>query len=235
MLNSTMCGRKTLSRDIESIIEEMNIEEWQDSDLYQPRYNIAPSQYSPVIIDKVVRHAKLMRWGLIPNWSTDLSIGSKLINARSETILQKPSFQNLVPSRRCIVITDGYFEWKRTSGKSIPYYIYHPEKNILPMAGLWDIWKKPNGENIFSYTVITTKPNPSIEEIHHRMPVILDAKSLNPWLKVRNTTIADAIKVLKPYDQNLISYEVSRMVNSPKNNRPECILPINKSNNLSLF
>ena len=126
MLNSAMCGRKTLSRDIKSVIEEMNIEEWQDSDLYQPRFNIAPSQYSPVIIDKVVRHAKLMRWGLIPNWATDFSIGSKLINARSETLLQKPSFQNLVPSRRCVVISDGYFEWKRTSGRSIPYYIHHP-------------------------------------------------------------------------------------------------------------
>ena len=230
-----MCGRKTLIKDINSIIEEMDIEEWQDSDLYQPRYNIAPSQYSPVIIDKVVRHAKLMRWGLIPNWAMDISIGSKLINARAETLLQKPSFQNLVPSRRCVVISDGYFEWKRTSGRSIPYYIHHQENKLLPMAGLWDIWKKPNGENIFSYTVITTKPNPSIEEIHHRMPVILNAKSLDPWLKVRNTTIADAIKVLKPYDRDLISYEVSRMVNSPKNNRPECILPLNKSNNLSLF
>ena len=235
MLNSAMCGRKTLSRDLQSIIEEMNIEEWQDSDLYQPRYNIAPSQYSPVIVDKVVRHAKLMRWGLIPNWATDLSIGSKLINARSETLLQKPSFQNLVPSRRCVVISDGYFEWKRTSGRSIPYYIHHPENNLLPMAGLWDIWKKPNGENIFSYTIITTKPNSSIEGIHHRMPAILDAKSLDPWLKVRNTNIADAIKGLKRYNQTLISYEVSRMVNSPKNNRPECILPINNSNNLSLF
>ena len=144
-----MCGRKTLSRDIKSIIEEMNIEEWQDSDIYQPRYNIAPTQYSPVIIDKVVRHAKLMRWGLIPNWSTDSSIGSKLINARSETLLQKPSFQNLVPSRRCIVISDGYFEWKRTSNRSKPYYIYHSEEKLLPMAGLWDIWKNPNGENIY--------------------------------------------------------------------------------------
>ena len=93
-----MCGRKTLSRDIKSIIEEMNIEEWQDSDLYQPRYNIAPSQYSPVIIDKVVRHAKLMRWGLIPNWAMDFSIGSKLINARSETLLQKPSMKFAVIS-----------------------------------------------------------------------------------------------------------------------------------------
>jgi putative SOS response-associated peptidase YedK len=230
-----MCGRKTLSRDINSIIEEMNIEEWQDSDIYQPRYNIAPTQYSPVIIDKVVRHAKLMRWGLIPNWATDSSIGSKLINARSETLLQKPSFQNLVPSRRCVIISDGYFEWKRTSGRSIPYYIYHSENKLLPMAGLWDIWKNPSGENIFSYTVITTKPTPSIEEIHHRMPVILDSESIDLWIRVRNTTISDAIEVLKPYDGPLTFHEVSRMVNSPKNNRPECILPVNAADNLSLF
>ena len=230
-----MCGRKTLSRDIKSIIKEMNIEEWQDSDIYQPRYNIAPTQYSPVIIDKVVRHAKLMRWGLIPNWSTDSSIGSKLINARSETLLQKPSFQNLVPSRRCIVISDGYFEWKRTSNRSKPYYIYHSEKKLLPMAGLWDIWKNPNRENIFSYTVITTKATKAIDSIHHRMPVILDSESIDPWLKVRNTTISDAIGVLKPYDGPLTFHEVSRMVNSPKNNRPECILPVNSANNLSLF
>ena len=230
-----MCGRKTLSRDINSIIEEMNIEEWQDSDIYQPRYNIAPTQYSPVIIDKVVRHAKLMRWGLIPNWATDSSIGPKLINARAETLLQKPSFQNLVPSRRCVIISDGYFEWKRTSGRSIPYYIYHSENKLLPMAGLWDIWKNPSGENIFSYTVITTKPTPSIEEIHHRMPVILDSESIDLWIRVRNTTISDAIEVLKPYDGPLTFHEVSRMVNSPKNNRPECILPVNDADNLSLF
>ena len=142
-----MCGRKTLTRDIQSIIDEMEIEEWKDSDIYQPRYNIAPTQYSPVIVDKMGRHAKLMKWGLIPNWSTDASIGSKLINARSETLLEKPSFQHLVPSRRCIVITDGYFEWKKTSSRSIPYYIHHPENKLLPMAGLWDIWKNSSGEN----------------------------------------------------------------------------------------
>ena len=230
-----MCGRKTLSKNINSIIEEMNIEEWQDSNQYQPRYNIAPSQYSPVIVDKVVRHAKLMRWGLIPNWANESSIGAKLINARSETLLQKPSFQNLVPSRRCVVLSDGYFEWKKTSGRSIPYYIYHSENKLLPMAGLWDIWKNSNGENIFTYTIITTKPNSSIEEIHHRMPVILDSKSIDLWIKVRNTTISDAIGVLKPYDKPLKFHEVSRMVNSPKNNKPECILPASNNENLSLF
>ena len=103
------------------------------------------------------------------------------------------------------------------------------------MAGLWDIWKNPSGENIFSYTVITTKPTPSIEEIHHRMPVILDSEFIDLWIRVRNTTISDAIEVLKPYDGPLTFHEVSRMVNSPKNNRPECILPVNAADNLSLF
>ena len=230
-----MCGRKTLTRDIQSIIDEMEIEEWQDSDIYQPRYNIAPTQYSPVIVDKMGRHAKLMKWGLIPNWSTDASIGSKLINARSETLLEKPSFQHLVPSRRCIVITDGYFEWKKTSSRSIPYYIHHPENKLLPMAGLWDIWKNSSGENIFTYTVITTTPASDLSEIHYRMPVILKPEEIDLWLKVHNIAIPDAMGLLKPYDAPLTFYEVSRMVNSPKNNRPECILPIENSDNLSLF
>ena len=230
-----MCGRKTLTRDLQSIIEEMAIEEWQDSNLYQPRFNIAPTQYSPVIVDKVSRHAKLMKWGLIPNWARDDSIGSKLINARSETLLEKPSFQHLVPARRCVVITDGYFEWKRTSNRSIPYYIHHPENKLLPMAGLWDIWKNPSGENIFSYTVITTSPAPDLKEIHHRMPVILNPKDINTWLKVRHTTISDAMGLLNPYTTALKFYEVSKIVNSPKNNRPECITPLNNLENLSLF
>ena len=230
-----MCGRKTLTRDMQSIIEEMAIEEWQDSDIYQPRYNIAPTQYSPVIVDKVGRHAKLMKWGLIPNWSKDASIGSKLINARSETLLEKPSFQHLVPTQRCIVITDGYFEWKRTSSRSIPYYIHHPEKKLLPMAGLWDIWKNPSGEHIFSYTVITTSPAPDLAEIHHRMPVILQQNEIDTWLKVHHTAIPDAMGLLKPYDNPLTYYKVSKMVNSPRNNRPECILPIENTGSLSLF
>ena len=230
-----MCGRKTLTRDIQSIIEEMAIEEWQDSEIYQPRFNIAPTQYSPVIVDKVGRHAKLMKWGLIPNWSRDASIGSKLINARSETLLEKPSFQHLVPTRRCVVITDGYFEWKRTSSRSIPYYIHHPEKKLLPMAGLWDIWKNPSGKTIFSYTVITTIPASDLAEIHHRMPVILRPKDIDPWLKVHHTATPDAMGLLKPYNDPLTYYEVSKMVNSPKNNRPECIIPVNDLGSLSLF
>ena len=108
-----MCGRKTLTRDVQSIIEEMAIEEWQDADLYTPSFNIAPTQSTPIMIDHMGRNVKPMKWGLIPNWAKDESIGSKLINARSETLLQKPSFQNLVSQKRCVVITDGYYEWKK--------------------------------------------------------------------------------------------------------------------------
>ena len=230
-----MCGRKTLTKDIQSIIKEMNIQQWTDSNLYHPRYNIAPTQYSPIIVDKVGRHAKLMRWGLIPNWAKEISIGSKLINARAETLLQKPSFQSLVPSRRCIVISDGYFEWKRTSSRSIPYYIFHSNNKLLPMAGLWDIWKNPSGQNIFSYTIITTTPTAKLEKIHHRMPVILEPESIDPWLKIHNTSISEAMELLNPYKGPLTFHEVSRMVNSPKNNKPQCIVSIKNTDDLTLF
>ena len=176
-----------------------------------------------------------MKWGLIPNWAKDDSIGSKLINARAETLLQKPSFQNLVPRKRCVVITDGYYEWKRTSSKSIPFYIRHRENKLLPMAGLWDIWKNLSGDSIFSYTVITTTPAPDIEDIHHRMPVILKQDDINPWLQVHNTSIPDAMDLLMSYAGQLHSFQVSTLVNSPRNNRKECILPVEESDSLSLF
>ena len=230
-----MCGRKTLTRNVQSIIEEMAIEEWQDADLYTPSFNIAPTQSTPIMINHMSRHVKSMKWGLIPNWAKDESIGSKLINARSETLLQKPSFQNLIPQKRCVVITDGYYEWKKDSRKSVPYYIHHPDNMILPMAGLWDTWKSPLGKEIFSYTVITTTPTPAIKDIHHRMPVILKLKDINPWLQVHHTSIPGAMSLLIPYPDELKFFEVSSLVNSPINNRKECILPLNNSNNLTLF
>ncbi|MBN4081275.1 SOS response-associated peptidase [Caldithrix abyssi] len=230
-----MCGRKTLTRDMQSIIEEMAIEEWQDSDLYTPSFNIAPTQSLPILIDHMGRRVKSMQWGLIPSWAKDESIGSKLINARAETLLQKPSFQNLVPRKRCVVITDGYYEWKRTLGKSIPYYIHHPDNMLLSMAGLWDTWKNHSGESIFSYTVITTTPAPYVEDIHHRMPVILKTNEIDAWLQVHHTSIPNAMSMLKPYPDKLQAFQVSTMVNSPKNNCKECIIPVCESDSLSLF
>mgnify|MGYP001361408615 FL=1 len=230
-----MCGRKTLTKDIQSIIEEMAIESWDDSELYQLNYNIAPTQTSPVIVDKMGRHAMIMKWGLIPNWATDASIGSKLINARAETLLEKPSFQHLVPTQRCVVLADGYYEWKRSNSRAIPYYICHPEKKILPMAGLWDIWKNISGENLFSYTIITTMSNSDLKEIHHRMPVILDNKNIDPWIKVHNISVANAMSLLEPYKNELKFHQVSTLVNSPRNNQIDCIRSVEDSENLSLF
>ena len=230
-----MCGRKTLTKDVQSIIQEMGIESWRDSGLYQLSYNICPSQSSPVMVDDMGRHAKMMKWGLIPNWATDASIGSKLINARAETLLEKPSFKNLVSNQRCIVLSDGYFEWKRSNSIATPYYIYHPNNKILPMAGLWDFWENNSGENIFSYTIITTQANSDLKDIHHRMPVILDLKQIDPWLKVHNISLANTMSLLVPFQNDLHFHQVSTIVNSPRNNRIDCIKPIENSDNLSLF
>ena len=230
-----MCGRKTLTKDVESIIQEMGIESWRDSGSYQLSYNISPSQSSPVMIDDMGRHVKMMKWGLIPNWATDASIGSKLINARAETLLEKPSFKNLVSNQRCIVLSDGYFEWKRSNSRAIPYYVYNPNNKILPMAGLWEFWKNNSGENIFSYTIITNQANSNLKDIHHRMPVILDLKQIDPWLKVHNISVADTMSLLVPFQNDLHFHQVSTIVNSPRNNRIDCIRPIENSDNLSLF
>ena len=230
-----MCGRKTLTKDIQSIIEEMAIESWRDSGSYQSSYNIAPSQSSPVIIDDMGRHAKMMKWGLIPNWETDASVGSKLINARVETLLDRPSFKNLVPTQRCIVLSDGYYEWKRSNSHSIPYYIFQKDRKILPMAGLWDVWKNNSGENIFSYTIVTTQANSDLNKIHHRMPVILNQKEIDSWLKVHNISVTNTMGLLVPYQNDLNFHQVSTIVNSPRNNRIDCIRPIKNSDNLSLF
>ena len=230
-----MCGRKTLTEDMQSIIEELAIQEWEDPDNYLPSYNIAPTQTSPILIDDGSRRVKPMRWGLIPHWSKDMSFGARMINARAETLQEKPSFRNLLPNKRCIVITDGYYEWKKVSRKSIPYYIHHPSNKLLPMAGLWDTWESHSGKKIFSYTIITTTPSPIVKDIHHRMPVILKSEGINPWLQVHHTSISDAMSLLIPYPDELKFFEVSSLVNLPKNNRKECILPLKNSNNLTLF
>lgn len=230
-----MCGRKTLTRDMQSIIEELAIDDWAD-DTFEPSYNIAPTQSSPILLEKEnSRTIQSMKWGLIPSWAKDESLGSKMINARSETLTEKPSFQNLVTQNRCIVISDGYFEWKRTNDGSQPFYIFHPEKKLLPMAGLWTTWSHPSGHTINSYTVITTTPQPNIAHIHHRMPVILNPVSLQDWLSCDSISSAQALQTLIPYPKPLSFYPVSSFINSPYNNSQECISSIQDISTLDLF
>jgi putative SOS response-associated peptidase YedK len=221
-----MCGRKTLTKDMQSIIEELAIEEWENPDNYIPNYNIAPTQNSPILVDNGKRIVKSMRWGLIPSWAKDEKFGARMINARIETLTEKPSYKNLLQRNRCIVITDGYYEWKQYGNRKIPYYFKNPDNKLLPMAGLYDVWKHPDGYVIPSYTVITKEAQKDIATIHNRMPVILPQEHLDDWLKTNNSSISEALEIAKNTRQVLKSYPISNLVNSAKNNSPKCILPL---------
>jgi len=206
-----------------SIIEELAIEEWEDPDNYFPSYNIAPTQTSPILLFSGKRLIRPMRWGLIPYWAGDISIGSRLINARAETLMEKPSFRNLVPKNRCVVVADGYYEWKKEGRKRTPYYIRHPAGELLPMAGLWDRWRSPDGNTFFSYTVITTPSRPDLAHIHNRMPAILLKSDLDTWIRTETYSPKAALSLLGPYPEEMEAYPVAPIVNSPRNNSPECI------------
>lgn len=221
-----MCGRKTLTRDMQSIIEELAVEEWEEPDNYLPSYNIAPTQTSPILVyENKKRIVKLMKWGLIPSWSKDPKIGARMINARSETLLEKPSFRPLLPQQRCVVITDGYYEWQRQESEKTPWYIRHPEGKLFPMAGLWDRWIDPEGNPVLSYTIITTTPAKSIEFIHNRMPVILTPDNVSRWVDNANHKSNEVMPLLSPYPSEFEYYPVSTLVNSPRNNSEACVKP----------
>ena len=221
-----MCGRKTLTKDMKSIIEELAIEEWENPDNYIPSYNIAPTQNSPILIDNGKRTIRAMRWGLIPSWAKDDKFGAKMINARIETLTEKPSYKNLLQRNRCIVIADGYYEWKRDGDKKLPYYLKNPDDELLTMAGLYDIWKQPNGNLLPSYTIITKDAQENLSNIHHRMPVILPQVHLNTWLKNEKYSVTNALELAKDSRSELENFPVSLFVNSVKNNSPECLKPL---------
>ena len=229
-----MCGRYTLKAIAEILADQFDFEKLSDAN---PRYNIAPAQLSPILIqENDSRIVRPMKWGLIPSWSKDETMGAKLINARSETLLEKPSFQNLVPRNRCVVISDGYYEWQRRgSATKQPVYIHHPRGRLLPMAGLWSAWTSSAGDELLTYTVITTVAKKSIVHIHTRMPVILHSGDLDTWLGSDQNPVHAASNLLVPYRGDLGFHPVSTMVSSPRNNSPDCILPITDSSTLDMF
>lgn len=224
-----MCGRTTLTLEISFMKEVLTLKHWEKEDYYSRSYNIAPTQTTPILLSNGDRHVKPMRWGLVPSWAKEIPRGSQMINARAETLMEKPSFRHLVPRRRCIVITDGFYEWKKQAGSKIPHYIHDPQGGILPMAGLWDVWRAETDEELYSYTIITTEPIPELESIHNRMPVILESSCLDTWLQTDRHGPESAVNLLKPYPGELEAYPVSRFVNSPLNNSTKCIRPIEQN------
>jgi len=224
-----MCGRFTLTATFKEIIDRFDIAAFLEEENYAPSYNIAPSQaVLAVINDGKSNRMGFLKWGLVPPWAKDSAIGHKMINARAETLSEKPSFRTAFKKKRCLVIADSFYEWKRHEDKSkTPMRIKLKSADLFAMAGIWEAWKSPEGKTLYTCSVITTGPNELMKDIHDRMPVILKPEDEKTWLNPSISDTNDLNKLLIPYDENLMeTYEVSPLVNSPRNNTAELIQKI---------
>src|SRR6266700_2958960 len=209
-----MCGRFTLTTNIAAIAQAFQVAPTLQ---VEPRYNVAPTQQVVTVMQDETRHLELLRWGLIPAWAKDESIGNKMINARAETLAEKPSFKRLLTSKRCLVVADGFYEWKKEPGGKTPMYITLKSGSPFAFAGLWDLWHSPDGQEIHSCTLVTTQPNAVVAPIHDRMPAILLPDAREMWL---DTSLQDEhalLPLLAPYPADeMTARAVSRLVNNPK-------------------
>lgn len=216
-----MCGRYTLTADSRKIAESFGVEPALATG---PRYNIAPTQQVVAIIKNGAAQLSLLRWGLIPSWAKDETIGSRMINARAETLAEKPSFKHLLRRRRCLVIADGFYEWKAEGKEKTPMYITLEDHQPFAFAGLWDVWKDPAGEPVQSCTIITTEPNELMATIHNRMPAILRPGAYDDWLNPQLHDEQVLTHWLKPYPAELMQARpVSKLVNNPRNDLAEIL------------
>jgi putative SOS response-associated peptidase YedK len=224
-----MCGRFTAAVPPELIAEAFDLSELPD---LAPRYNIAPTQEVPVVRDLHAqggRRLALLRWGLIPAGSDPAGpMGAGvLINARSETVDEKPSFRRAFRRRRCLVVTDGFYEWRRLAGRRQPYYVTFHDGRPFGFAGLWDRWEPAEGEPVESCAILTTGPNNLVRPIHDRMPVILDPESYDLWLDPTPARTARLKALLRPHaEEEMVVYPVSPFVNRTENDSPECVVPL---------
>jgi len=219
-----MCGRYSFAPELKIVNEHYDIT-IKDGEL-TPDYNCAPTRSLPVITANNPGELSFFRWGLIPFWAKDASIGNKLINARGELIAEKASFKNAFKRRRCLVPADAFYEWRsmETSKEKIPYRIFLPNQGVFSMAGLWEQWKNPEGEAVNTFTIVTTTPNELMAEIHNRMPVILSKEDEKNWLQ--ETDEQKLLSLIKPFPAKLMSaYRISNLVNSVRNNSPKIIEP----------
>jgi len=216
-----MCGRFTLTIDINRVARAFNVAPTLQT---TPRYNVAPTQEVVTVMRNGAAHLELLRWGLIPSWAKEESIGAKMINARAETLAEKPSFKRLLRNKRCLVVADGFYEWKQEHGGKVPMYITMKDHEPFAFAGLWDTWKNPEGELIRTCTIITTNPNDVVLPIHNRMPAILTPEAREEWLDPGLQDDNVLLHLLSPYPADaMMARPVSRLVNNPRNDSPELI------------
>ncbi len=224
-----MCGRFALSaktKSIEKLLPKVKIPEEMKA-----RYNIAPTQNVAVVLNDGNNEVTFAKWGLIPFWAKDTSMGNKMINARAETLLEKPSFKNQFKNKRCIILTDGFYEWQKQGGKTrnVPYLIKMKTGVPFALAGLWDTWTdKSTGETITSTVIITTDPNELMMNIHNRMPVIIPPDKIDLWLEKDDANLPELGSLMKPYPADeMEAYPVAFTVNNPSVDDITCIQPVN--------
>lgn len=222
-----MCGRFTITLEPAFFQQELDLgkipSEWI------PRYNAAPTQNVPVSRNFETHDVEMVRWGLIPSWAKDESIGFKLINARSETLAEKPSFRNAFEKRRCLIFSDGFYEWQEPTHKGeqkVPFRFLLKEGKPFAFAGLWESWKSPKEEIVLSCTIITCAANALVGKIHDRMPVILNKENCWKWLE--NRPVSELTGLLRPYPaEDMDAYPVSTRVNNPREEDEKLVEPIN--------
>ena len=220
-----MCGRFEIHNTLEIIAKVFGIDSVTFD--YAPSYNIAPSQDILLVVNEGKRRLVKSRWGFVPPWSQELSDGYKMINARAESVAEKPSFRQAFQNQRCPVVADGFYEWKKEGTRKRPFYIRLKSGKPFGFAGLYNIWKSPEGEQIRTSTIITTDANELVHPLHDRMPVIASPDAYDMWLDPNIHDKALLQNILKSYpSEELEAYEVTSLVNSPKNNAPENIQKI---------
>ncbi len=227
-----MCGRFTLVADPDTVRETFGLGKSANAALSEltPRYNIAPTQAVAVITadEQNARHLEFFQWGLIPSWAKDPKIGYKLINARAETLVEKPSFRTALKKRRCLIPADGFYEWKRAGKTKTPMYIQLKSGEPFALAGLYEFWKPADSETLVkSCTIITTEPNALMQDIHDRMPVILKPQAYATWLTAGELPTEKTLPLLKPYPASQMkARQVSTLVNNARLDSPDCIQPV---------
>jgi putative SOS response-associated peptidase YedK len=223
-----MCGRYTLTADVQVIQDTFQLDSVPP---LQARYNIAPTQAVPIITGDKPRELTMVSWGLVPSWAKDTSGSAQLMNARGETIDEKPSFRTAFKRRRCLVPADGFYEWRKQGNGKAPQYIHFKDRRVFAFAGLWERWNSPHGDEVLTCTIITSEPNELIKPLHNRMAVILDAQDYATWLS-KDTSPAELKHLLQPYPDNddLDYHEVSPVVNGVSIDSPYLIEPFQSFN-----
>jgi len=230
-----MCGRITVRTSTEDLLREFNLSVVEPL-TWRPRYNLAPTQPVPVVANTGERLLEVYRWGLVPSWAKDVAMGSKLINARADTLTEKPSFRSAFKKRRCLLLVDGFYEWRTVfegpATAKAPFHIHRKDGRPFAIAGLWEEWQGPNGEPpLRTCALVTTEANALMRPLHDRMPVLLPQDAQALWLTPGEVKAETLTPLLVPYAlDDLEAVEVSRLVNSPRNDRPECLTPVAGAN-----